>query len=350
MAAGCSNAGGQLVATAGSEPTVAGITTETTIAAPPTTTGADPSSTLTPTSEVERTGAAELPALQPTGLDVPLLLFGDSITLVQPDGEAVLIQRDEAVRVAGDTRGGVVFQRRLVAGPQSTILWQPNAEAQPKVLLIPESNQLAELHGITTVNGVPEAVFSVTSPDSGNRSLNRIDLESGQIVELRVVDEQEFGSKSTQVDGLFIVTTWERPNASGWSVYQSGTGREIGGSYADVESSCSAGVGPNCARLASLSLDIETVFRIVPHATNSPDGEYDLLLSRSENGSTISRVDLSSLDGVWYPEHLSELADGKILLSRSVDPRRVRPMRAVVIDPATGSFELLPEVGFVRLT
>ena len=360
--AACSNAGGELVSSEASAPTVAGIATAPTTIIPPPSTGS--SSTIAPSETADTgasttepaedpTGVAELSSREPTGLDVPILLFGDSIALIEPDGAAVLVQRDRAIRAAGDTLGGVVFQRDLAAGPRSSILWQQGPASVPQALLIPEPNQQAELHGITTVNGVPEAVFSVTSPDSDNRSLNRIDLATGLVVELRVVDEAEFGSKNTQVDGLFIVTTWERPNASGWSVYQSGTGREIGGSFPDVETSCSAGVGPNCAVLASLSLDIETVFRVVPHdgdgATDAVLG-YDLLLSSSENGSTITRVDLSSLAGQWYPENLSELPDGRILLSRSVDPALLEPINAVVIDPTTGSIELLPEVGFVRLT
>ncbi|MBT8241119.1 MAG: hypothetical protein KJN63_07815, partial [Acidimicrobiia bacterium] len=195
----------------------------------------------------------------------------------------------------------------------------------------------------------PEAVFSVTSPTSTNRSLNRLDLETGVVTELAVVDDAEFGSKSTQVDGLFIVTTWERPDASGWTVYQSGTGRAIGGSFPEVEAECGDGQGNSCARLASLSLDIETVFRIVPHDVPSWPGRFDLLLTRSEDGSLITRVDLTSLQGTWYPEHLSELPDGKILLSRSVDPGRLRPTTGVLIDPNSGSVEPLSELGFVRL-
>ena len=199
------------------------------------------------------------------------------------------------------------------------------------------------------MSGAPEAVFSVTSPQSTNRSLNRINLQSEVVTELAVVDDAEFGSKSTQVDGQFIVTTWERPSAAGWTVYQSGTGRAIGGSFPDVEASCAAGVGTNCVRLASLSLDIDSVFRIVPHTSEAPAGSYDLVVSRSENGSQTARVDLTSLDGEWYPEHMAELSDGKILLSRSVDPERIQPTTGVVIDPATGSIEPLSEVGFVRL-
>lgn len=345
----CSNADNQLGGV--SEPTVAGITTESTATSSTTapTTSAPTTSVAPSTSERVITGEVELAQSAPTGLEVPLLIFSDSIRLIQPDGTNTLIERDDAIRVAGDTEGGVVFQRELTEGPQSSILWQPKGAAVPEAIFIPESDQRIELHGITTVTSSPEVVFSVTSPDSTNRSLNRISLQSGVITELAVVDELEFGSKSTQVDGLFIVTTWERSSSAGWTVYQSGTGREIGGSFPDIEASCANGIGRNCALLASLSLDINRVFRIVPHDSDSQPGSNDLLVTRSENGSAVTRVDLTSLEGEWYPEHLAELPDGKILLSRSVDAQKLRPTTGVVIDPASGSVESLSEVGFVRL-
>ncbi len=342
IAAGaCSNAASQLADSA-SAPTVAGATTErgstsTTQAPVPT------ESTTTASS------AVTAPPLVPTGIDVPILLFGDAIELIQPDGSASLIQRDRAIRVAGDTVGGLVFQRTLDAGPRSTILWQESPSAQTESVFIPTADQRAELHGVTDVTGVPEAVFSVTSPSSSTRSLNRIDLQSRVVTELRVVDDAEFGSKSTQVDGAFIVTTWERPSAAGWSVYQSGTGSEIGGSFPDDEARCAAGDGIDCARLASLSLNIEFVFRIVAHSTGAAPGSYDLLITRTDDGSEVSRIDLTPLEGTWYPEHLAELPDGRILLSRSVDPQRLQPMTGVVIDPTTGSIEPLVPTGFVRL-
>jgi hypothetical protein len=288
-------------------------------------------------------------AVSPTGLDVPLLSFSDSVKLIQPDGNVALLARDDAIRVAGDTSGGVVYQRELVEGPQSSILWQPEGAIVPSAIFVPLADQRVELHGVTTVAAGPEAVFSVTSPDSTSRSLNRISLETGVVTELAVVDDAEFGSKSTQVDGQFIVTTWERPDATGWTVYQSGTGRAIGGSFPEIEAGCADGEGTSCARLASLSLDIESVFRIVPHEVPALPGRYDLLITRSEDGSSVGRVDLTSLEGAWFPEHLSELPDGKILLSRSVDQRRLRPTTGVVIDPISGSVEPLSDIGFVRL-
>ncbi len=343
VAGSCSNAGSQLAGGAEtSAPTVAGATTErgsTSTDQTPVTTD----STTTASSEVAA------PPVVPTGIDVPILLFGDAIELVQPDGSVSLIQRDPALRVAGDTVGGVVFQRTLDAGPQSTILWQETPDAQPVPVFIPTVDQRAELHGVTDVTGVPEAVFSVTSPSSSTRSLNRIDLQSQVVSELGVVDDAEFGSKSTQVDGAFIVTTWERPSAAGWSVYQSGTGIEVGGSSHEDESRCAAGLGIDCARLASLSLNIEFVFRIVAHSAGAAPGSYDLLVTRTDDGSEVSRIDLSSLEGTWYPEHLAELHDGRILLSRSFDPHRLQPMTGVVIDPTTGSIEPLVPTGFVRL-
>ena len=339
----CSNADTQLGEV--SEPTVAGVTTESTTSS----TTAPSTSQAPSTTERVITGEVELSQSAPTGLDVPLLVFSESIRLVQPDGTTTLIERDDAIRVAGDTEGGVVFQRELTEGPQSSILWQPKGAAVPEAIFIPENDQRIELHGITTVTSSPEVVFSVTSPDSTNRSLNRISLQSGVITELAVVDELEFGSKSTQVDGLFIVTTWERSGSAGWTVYQSGTGREIGGSFPDVEVRCAGGVGRSCALLASLSLDISNVFRIVPHDADSQPGSNDLLVTQSEDGSEVTRVDLTSLTGEWYPEHLAELPDGKILLSRSVDADKLQPTTGVVIDPASGSVESLSEVGFVRL-
>ncbi len=343
-ATACSNADTQLGQAP--EPTVAGVTTETTS---PATTAAPTSAAAAPTSVAAITGEVELAPSEPTGLDVPLLVFSDSIRLVQPDGTTTLVERDDAIRVAGDTEGGVVFQRELTEGPQSSILWQPADAAVPEAIFIPEADQRIELHGITTVTSTPEVVFSVTSPDSTNRSLNRINLDTRLVTELTVVDELEFGSKSTQVDGLFIVTTWERTSTAGWTVYQSGTGREIGGSFPDVEATCAEGIGRSCARLASLSLDISSVFRIVPHEADSPPGAYDLLVTRSENGSEVARVDLTSLTGQWYPEHLAELPDGKILLSRSVDAQKLQPTTGVVIDPTSGSVESLSIAGFVRL-
>ncbi|NNE95512.1 MAG: hypothetical protein HKN24_05735 [Acidimicrobiales bacterium] len=331
--------------------TVAGVTTarsSTTAEIPPTTKQESTTTTAAdPGSSVERPG--ELDPVEPTGLDVALISFDDSVRLIQPDGSVTLLARDDAVRVAGDTRGGVVFQRELVPGPQSSLLWQPAGAIVPEAVFVPKPDQKVELHGVTTVTAQPEFVFSVTSESSTNRSLNRLDPNTGVVTELAVVDDAEFGSKSTQVDGLFIVTTWQRPEAAGWTVYQSGTGREIGGSFPDVEAACADGEGFSCARLASLSLDIELVFRIVPHDVPAQPGRYDLLVSRSENGATVTRVDLTSLEGEWFPEHLSELPAGRILLSRSVDPGRLRPTTGVVIDPASGSVESLTEIGFVRL-
>lgn len=350
VALSCSDAGGQLTSSGvlidaePAPPTVAGVTTtEPTTAAPDSTGTTIPSSTIPPAAQVT------LPPLPPTGLDQPILLYGESIVLVEPDGTASLIQRDEAIRVAGDTTGGVVFQRELTVGPLSSILWQQGPTTAPIPLFIPEPDQRAELHGVTTVTGAPEAVFSVTSPDSDNRTLNRIGLSSGTITELALVDDAEFGSKSTQVAGLFVVTTWERPDGAGWTVYQSGTGREIGGSFPEDEALCLNGNGSTCSRLASLSLDIETVFRVVPNHGDAHPGHYDLLLTRSENGQTIGRIDLTGLDGEWYPEHLAELSDGRVLLSRSVDPERLRPTTGVVIDPVSGSVTELSSAGFVRL-
>lgn len=352
----CSDAGGQLTSSGAlidaepTTPTVAGATTSPPDTGTPETTSTTSSASSTSAATVPPAADVTLPPLQPTGVDVPILLFGDSIVLVEPDGTTSLIQRDEAIRVAGDTTGGVVFQRELSVGPLSSILWQQDPTSVPVPIFIPAADQRAELHGITTVTGAPEAVFSVTSPNSDNRTLNRIGLRSGTITELALVDDAEFGSKTTQVAGLFIVTTWERPEGAGWTVYQSGTGREIGGSFPEDEVTCLAGTGSTCPRLATLSLDIETVFRIVPNHGDSHPGHYDLLLTRSENGQTITRVDLTTLDGEWYPEHLAELPDGRILLSRSVDPERLRPITAVVVDPGTGSITELSDAGFVRLT
>ncbi len=342
--AGCSDADSQL---GGTEVVVAGVST----------TASDPTASTERTSATATSSSTTAPAVEqeeprpaaPTGLDVPLLNFSNSVRLIQPNGDVTLLARDDAIRVAGDTRGGVVYQRELTEGPQSSILWQPAGAIVPDAVFVPAADQRIELHGVTTVTAKPEAVFSVTSPSSTRRSLNRIDLESGVVTELAVVDEAEFGSKSTQVDGLFIVTTWERADASGWTVYQSGTGRAIGGSFPDVEAECADGEGRSCARLASLSLDIDSVFRIVPHDVPSQPGRYDLLVTLSENGSQVARVDLTSLEGTWYPEHLSELPDGRILLSRSVDPNRLRPTTGVVIDPVSGSVEPLGEPGFVRV-
>jgi hypothetical protein len=328
---------------------VAGLSTETsTTETPPDPTKAPPTTTP-PTTSVDPAESVDALAASPTGLEVPLLSFNDSVKLIQPDGEVALLARDDAIRVAGDTRGGVVYQRELVDGPQSSILWQASGAIVPDAIFVPKEDQRVELHGVTTVTAEPEAVFSVTSPDSTNRSLNRIGLETGVVTELAVVDDAEFGSKSTQVDGTFIVTTWERADATGWTVYQSGTGRAIGGSFPDVEAACADGQGTSCARLASLSLNIEKVFRIVPHDVPALPGQFDLLITRSEDGSLVTRVDLTSLEGIWFPEHLSELPDGKILLSRAVDPSRLRPTTGVVIDPVSGSVEPLSDVGFVRL-
>ncbi|MFW2380504.1 MAG: hypothetical protein ACN4GZ_02010 [Acidimicrobiales bacterium] len=344
-AAGCSDADSQL---GGGQVIVAGVTTESTAAPAPTTTAA-PTTTSTSQTSTTTAIAAEPQPVKPTGLDVPLLSFNDSVKLIQPNGEVSLLARDDAVRVAGDTRGGVVYQRDLIEGPQSSILWQPAGAIVPEAVYVPGDNQRIELHGVTTVTSGPEAVFSITSSSTSDRSLNRINLESEVVTELAVVDEAEFGSKSTQVDGVFIVTTWERPDATGWTVYQSGTGRAVGGSFPDVEAECADGEGLSCARLASLSLDINSVFRIVPHDVPAQPGQYDLLITRSENGTLVTRVDLTSLEGTWFPEHLSELPDGRILLSRSVDPERLRPTTGVVIDPVSGSVEPLSELGFVRL-
>ena len=329
------------------EPTVAGVTTINPEPAP---------AELAPSTSATSTTASQTPSTRAperaTGLAQSVLVFGpESLELVASSGKRTLLHDGSAIRVEGDLAGGVVFQESLADPAKTTILWHPARAEEPTVLLEPPEGRRLTLHGIADLSGVAHAVYSTEGEgEPGTRldQLSRINLETGAVTNLASVRGDEFGSRSTQVDGQFIVTTWRNDTAAGWTVYQARSGQRIGGSIAALDQSCTQFPNDTCAALAAISANGKRIFRILPKAPDATPGQYRLVVSLSENGKQLYDIDLEN-GSTWWPEHVVQVGPNTVLLSRSSSEDRLQPFSALVVDLLSGQSADINLTGFARL-
>lgn len=270
----------------------------------------------------------------------PVLVFNEGVGALGIDGLVTPIANG-ATTAGSDLAGGIIYQ--LDAGPNATqstaIYWLP-AGASEAVETIPNGADPITLQGVTSIAGVPTAIYIRHSDPP---VLERAPVAGGDPTILTTLADGDATVARTHVVGPYLTGAWSNPDGTnqGWVLFNAASGDRIGGTRIGGSDPCRN--DGNCPSLVTISSDGANIYRLVPSGDT-----VRLLVTKSANGQQVADIDLMRTPGTWYPEQLTVQGDAVIISRTQEDDPRSETLPALVVNITSGEIFQLTVTGLVR--
>ncbi len=287
----------------------------------------------------------------------PLLAFGPAgIRRIAVDGAVQVVAPDDAVEVADDGAGGVVFQR---AGEDSIIRWLAAGRTEAADLLVTDigPEKAIRLEGVVGQGADRRVVYqrydNTGQPETTLSTLRAYRFRDQSVDELLVTGGWESGSSFSGLTDTRAVQEWGGEGFIAYAVIDLTSGDALYDTLADSGLECFDGFG-ECPDFTVTTPDGDDILGVGP-VWNESAGVIDRFALSRFDTDTLSIDPIAAIpwdNDTWYPEHLF-VRDGVAVISRATGPvfwpgSDTDPLPALAVDLATGRTWVVPVEGHLR--